>query len=325
MSFSLQLLSNVSAKLQNADPLESAITFTLCTVPACVFLFINGTMLFILMSKSVFCETCRYVLLYNLLFADTVQLAVCQVLFLFTVCSIRLTYPVCGTITTIANITNVISPLTLVLMSLERYVAVCYPLRHAMIIIIRNIRVAIIVLWALAALHNLTRIILMLDFPFEELKSLQMTSFCSDLSMMLGSMSNDYDTAFTFVLFVSAGTVIVFSFISVMIAARSASTNKVSALKARNTLLLHLVQLGLSLTSTVYNPMLIMLKKIVSRVIFARLHICLYVLIILFPRCLSSLIYGLKDQTIRPILLQYLSCRLNVNTVVAMTDRLHLG
>lgn len=319
MSFSSLLLSNVSANFQNADSLERAITFTLCTVPACVFLFVNGTMLFTLMSKPVFCESCRYILLYNLLFADTVQLAVCQVLFLLAVCSIRLTYPVCGTITTIANMTNVISPLTLVLMSLERYVAVCYPLRHATIIIIRNTRLSIIVLWALSALHNLTRILLMLDFPFEELESLQMTSFCSDFAMMLGSMSDDYDTAFTSVLFVSAGTVIVFSFISVVLAARSASTNKVLALKVRNTLLLHLVQLALSLTSTVYNPMLILLTKLLSRIIFVRLHKFLYVLIILFPRCLSSLIYGLNDQTIRPILLPRLCCRLTVNTV-AVSD-----
>uniref|UniRef100_A0A3Q3FEH1 Olfactory receptor 1M1-like n=1 Tax=Kryptolebias marmoratus TaxID=37003 RepID=A0A3Q3FEH1_KRYMA len=310
MSYSSQLLSNASAELQYPDVLERVITFTLCTVPACVLLYINGTMLFTLRSKPVFRDTCRYVLLYNLLLADTVQLALSQVLFLLAVCSIKLTYPVCGAITTLAILTTVISPLTLVVMSLERYVAVCFPLRHAMIVTIRNTRVAIIALWAFSSLHNLTRIILLLYFPFQELESLQMTNFCSDFAMVLGSLSDDYDTAFTCVLFVSAGIVIAFSFISVLIAARSASTDRTSALKARNTLLLHLVQLCLSLSSTVFNPILKPISKTVTNAVFVRLHKFLYVLIVLFPRCLSCFIYGLRDRTIRPVLLHLLCCRL---------------
>lgn len=317
MSLPSQSLSNVSAELQYPDVLEKAIAFTLCTVPVCVFFFINGTMMSILMRKPVFCETCRYILLYNLLLADTAQLAVSQVLFLLTVCDIRLTYPVCGAITTSANLTTAISPLTLVLMSLERYVAVCYPLRHAVIISIRNTRLAIVALWAFSSLHNLTRIILLLDFPFEELQSLQMTSYCSDNAMMLGSASDEYYKAFSGVLFVSTSVAIVFSFISVMIAARSASTDKTSALKARNTLLLHLMQLALSLSSIVYIPTIIALAQFVTRNIFVRLQKFLFVLFILFPRCLSPLIYGLRDQTIRPVLLHHLCCQRSVRVVTA--------
>lgn len=301
--------SNVSAELQSPDIFEKAFTFVLCTVPVCVFFFINGTMMFILMSKPVFCETCRYVLLYNLLLADTIQLAVSQLLFLLTVCDIRLTYPVCGAITTSANLTTAISPLTLVLMSLERYVAVCFPLRHAMIITIRNTRLAIVALWAFSSLHNLTRIILLFDFPFQQLQTLQMTHYCSDDVMMLGSVSDRYYKAFSGVLFVSTGIAILFSFISVMMAARSASADKTSALKARNTLLLHLMQLALSLSSTIYIPMLIEFAQFCTRIIFVRLQKVLFVLFILFPRCLSPLIYGLRDHTIRPVLLHHLCCQ----------------
>ncbi|KAF7206927.1 odorant receptor 131-2-like [Nothobranchius furzeri] len=309
---SSQSLSNVSAVLQYEDFLERVITFTLCTVPACVFLFVNGVMLFILRSKPVFHDSCRYILLYNLLLADTVHLVVSQILFLLGVCRIILTYPVCGTITTFASLITVISPLTLVVMSLERYVAVCFPLRHASIITIRNTRVAVIGLWAFGSFHNLTRVVLMLDFPFEKLESLQMKGLCYDFAMLVGSKSNDYDKSFTSFLFVSSGVVIVSSYIGVIIAARSASTDKASVLKARNTLLLHLVQLCFSLSSTIYSPVLVSLKKILAGIIFMRLHIFLYIVIILFPRCLSSLIYGLRDQTIRPVLLHHLCCRQKV-------------
>ncbi|XP_038137533.1 odorant receptor 131-2-like [Cyprinodon tularosa] len=303
--------SNSSAALQDGDIVERMTIFSLCTASAAVFLFINGTLMFTLRSRSVFRDTCRYILLYNLLLADTAQLVVCQLLFLLSVCRITLTYPVCGTLTVFANLTNVSSPLTLVVMSVERCIAVCMPLRHAAIVTIRNTGLTLLLVWTISSLHNMCRVFLLLDFPFEDLESLQMRDLCSDLTMLLGSKSKAYDNAFNGFLFVSAALVIVSSYIGVIIAARSASTGKTSALKARNTLMLHLVQLCLSLSSTIYNPMLIALLRILQYAVFIRLHKFLYVLIILFPRCLSSLIYGLRDQTIRPVLLGYLCCRLN--------------
>ncbi|KAF7648079.1 hypothetical protein LDENG_00162470 [Lucifuga dentata] len=72
-----------------------------------------------------------------------------------------------------------------------------------------------------------------------------------------------------------------------MLAARSASTDKDSARKARNTLLLHMVQLGLTLSSTM---------------------------------CLSALIYGLRDQTIRSTLMYYLCCRQKRSVIPAKAE-----
>ncbi|CAK6979969.1 odorant receptor 131-2-like, partial [Scomber scombrus] len=84
-----------------------------------------------------------------------------QLLYILSICRIMLTYPVCGVLVMIASLTNEISPLTLVVMSLERYVAVCYPLRHATIITIRNTGVAITVVWAFCSLNVLIRVVLL--------------------------------------------------------------------------------------------------------------------------------------------------------------------
>uniref|UniRef100_UPI0037E81E4C odorant receptor 131-2-like n=1 Tax=Semicossyphus pulcher TaxID=241346 RepID=UPI0037E81E4C len=305
-------VTNITAEQQYQGLLERVMFSTLITVPCCVFLFINFTMLFTLRSKTVFCQTSRYVLLYNLLFADTVMLVISQLLYLFTTCRIRLTYPVCGFLIMLADLTKEISPLTLVVMSLERYVAVCYPLRHATIITIRNTGLAIVVVWAFSSLNVLTRIILLLQFPFEDLESLQMTTLCSAPVLLLVPMSDHYDKAYTCFVFVSAGVAITCSYIGVMITARSASTDKASARKTRNTLLLHLIQLCLSLSSTIHTPLLIAISKAVTRLVFVRIQIVFYVGIFIFPRCLSSLIYGIRDQTLRPILIYYLCCRLKL-------------
>ncbi|KAM3600984.1 uncharacterized protein V6R79_005544 [Siganus canaliculatus] len=284
------------------------------TVPCCVLLFINGTMLFTLRSKTVFSATSRYVLLFNLLFADTVQIALCQLLYLLSVCRIFLTYPVCGVIIMLTSLTDEISPLTLVVMSLERYVAVCFPLRHAAIITIRNTAAAITVVWAVSSLNVLIRVILLLELPFSELESLQMTDFCNTISFYIASLSNIYDKAYTFLMFALAAVAVIFSYVGVTVAARSASTDKVSANKVRNTLLLHLVQLGLILFSTIYNSVVMAIVQTTSRSVQSRAQIFIYLHFIILPRCLSALIYGLRDQTIRPVLVYYLSCRLTLSS-----------
>ncbi|XP_040006376.1 odorant receptor 131-2-like [Xiphias gladius] len=301
---------NITAGQHYQGLLERVLFSTLIGMPCCVFLFVNGTMLFTLRSKTVFRETSRYVLLYNLLFADTAQLAFSQLLYIIAACRIWMTYPVCGVFVMLTMLTNDISPLTLVVMSLERYVAVCYPLRHATIMTIRNTGVAIVGVWVFSLLNILTRVLLLLNFPFEDLQSLQMTDVCSDIQMLLEPIVDQYSKAYTYFLFVSAGVAITCSYMGVMVAARSASTDKASARKALNTLLLHLVQLGLSLSSTMHASIIQSLSTILQRLTIVRIKNVLYVFIYILPRCLSSLIYGLRDQTIRPVLLYHLCCRL---------------
>ncbi|XP_072230566.1 odorant receptor 131-2-like [Leuresthes tenuis] len=295
--------------------LERVLYTTLTTVPCCIFLFINGTMLYTLRSKPVFRETCRYILLYNLLFADTVQLTLSQLLYILSICRIFLTYPVCGVLFMLSKLTNPVSPLILVVMSLERCVAVCYPLRHASIITIRNTAVAVIVVWAICLLNVVIQIFLLLEFPFEELETLQMNTFCNPALMLLSPLYYDYEEAYTCFLFISSGLAITSTYIVVIIAASSASTEKASALKARNTVLMHLVQLGFSISSTIHNPLLFAVSKLVLFSVLIRIQNFFYVIFIILPRCLSALIYGLRDQTIRPVLMYNLCCRIKVSVV----------
>ncbi|KAM7397456.1 hypothetical protein PAMA_005647 [Pampus argenteus] len=309
MLYANQSQTNITVGLQYQGLLGIVLISIMTLVPCCVFLFINATMLFTLRSKHVFRETSRYILLYNLLFADTVQMAQSQLMYILGACRLRMTYPVCGALGMLAHLTSKISPLTLVAMSLERYVAVCYPLRHATIITIRNTGVAICVIWAISSLNVLTQVLLMLNFQVEDLMNLQMKDFCGKESIFFDPISDLYEKAYTYCLFVSAGIVVACSYIGVMVAARSASTDRDSAVKARKTLLLHLVQLGLSLSSTLHNLLLIAISKIPDRIVSVRIQIFLYVLVIILPRCLSALIYGIRDQTIRPVLVYHLCCQ----------------
>ncbi|XP_030009410.1 odorant receptor 131-2-like [Sphaeramia orbicularis] len=306
MSYTVQSQNNTVGR----GLIEKVISSTVTTLPCCVFFFINGIMLFTLRSKTVFRETCRYILLYNLLFADTVQLAFSQVMYLLAF-RVRLAFPLCGVLIMLTILTTQISPLTLVVMSLERYVAVCYPLRHSTIVTVRNTAVAITVIWAFSLLNILMRVFLLLNVSPENLRSLQMEGFCSPQAINVNPVSEHYDKAYTYFVFVSAGVAVVASYVGVTIAARSASTDKTSARKAHKTLLLHLFQLSLSLISAMYNPIVaaISVGLGLDRVITMRIQIVLYMTVVMLPRCLSALIYGIRDKTIRPILMYYLCCQ----------------
>nr|XP_057943081.1 odorant receptor 131-2-like [Doryrhamphus excisus] len=291
---------------------ERVLSSSFTSVACLVFLFINGVMMFTLRSKPVFRETSRYILLFHLLLADTMQMAISQALYLMHAYRIIITYPQCGVLVMLANLTNDISPLVLVVMSLERYVAVCHPLRHASIITVRNTGAAVLAVWIFSLLQVLTVVLLLLNFPFHELESLQMPEQCGSASMILLPVSDHYRTACTISLFTLASLVIICSYIGVMVAARSASTDKESAHKAQKTLLLHLLQLGLTVLSALYNTTLMLLARVTSWVTFIRMQSFMFVCFFFMPRCMGSLIYGLRDQTINAVLTYYFCCPLKV-------------
>ncbi|KAM8834977.1 uncharacterized protein ACB058_016426 [Synchiropus picturatus] len=139
-----------------------------------------------------------------------------------------LSYPVCALLVLSTMLTDNIFPLTLAVMSIERYVAVCFPLRHSSIVTMRSTAADVALVWAFSFVNVLIRVVLMCQFPFEDLDSLDMNA--------------------------------------------------------------------------------ISLFQVMSWISFVRMMNAMYVLVLLLPRCLSSLIYGLRDQTIRPVLLSNLCC-----------------
>ncbi|XP_072230574.1 odorant receptor 131-2-like [Leuresthes tenuis] len=313
MSFINQTQTNTTAEFQRQGLLGIVLLTTITTLICCVFLFVNGTMLFTLRSKPVFRETSRFILLSNLLFADTVQLADSQTLFLMSALGVKVLYPVCAALTVLYILPHGVSFLTLVLMCLERYIAVCYPLRHAAIITIRNTGAAICVLWTFSSLNCLIQLSLMLNVSFEDMQQMQMKDYCGKESVFHNPVSNLYDKTSTYSLFTLAGVTVTFSYFGIIVAARSASTDKASAKKALKTLLMHLLQLGLSMSSTVHSTLIIVVSTNLDRVIAVNIQVLLYLCLNIIPKCLSSLIYGLRDQTIRPVLMFYLSCRCQVH------------
>ncbi|XP_053702439.1 odorant receptor 131-2-like [Synchiropus splendidus] len=306
------MVSNSSVAVQRQSELERIVLSVLTGVPCVVLLSFNVIILFTLRSRQVFWETSRYVLLTNLLVADSLYLLVSQVLYIFANSRVFLSYPVCGTLILYAMLTESIFPLTLAEMSIERYVAVCFPLRHSSIVTMRSTAAAIALVWAFSFVNVLIRVVLMCQFPFEELDSLEMHRVCDTFVVLLTPVAAEYDRVYNIFVFSFSGLIIMFSFIAVVITARSASSDRNSARKAQSTLLLHMIQLVLGLSPRISLPVSVALFQVMSWINYVRLMNVTYVFLILLPRGLSPLIYGLRDQAIRPMLLSNLCCGLKL-------------
>ncbi|XP_049598867.1 odorant receptor 131-2-like [Syngnathus scovelli] len=295
------------------SPEERALSAALIAVISVIFLVVNGVMLFTLRSKRVFRETSRHMLLYNLLLGDTVQLALGLLLYLFNVSRVMMAYELCIVLSVLNSLTSRISPMMLVIMSLERYVAVCHPLRHASVMTVRNTTVAVITVWVFSCLNAFIQGVLMLLFRADKMESLLRTYNCNSANFFFVPITEMYYKVSIYVLFITASLSILFSYVGVVVEARSAATDKHSTHKALNTLLLHLLQLGLCLLSTFFSSIMTYLASLMSWETTVRVQLVLFVCVFLLPRCLSSLIYGLRDENIRVVIMGRLCCHLKVS------------
>ncbi|XP_036379912.1 odorant receptor 131-2-like [Megalops cyprinoides] len=270
-----------------------------------LFFYVNSVMFFTLMSKPVFRETSRYILFANIVLSDSILLLSNTVLYSFAVAYLYVFKAICALVMLFSVVTQTFTPLTLAVMSLERYVAICFPLQHAEITTQRRTHNTIGVVWLLASLNF---IIDMFYTTVTMPHSFIAPTFCTRERLFIDKWQLDLYSGLNGFYLVAVAVIIIYTYVAIMVAARSISTDKDSAKKARNTVLLHLIQLGLCLTSFLYSVFERMLSTI-DLTLYMNFRVLLFFVLFILPRCLSPLIYGLRDDTFRPLFLSYFRCR----------------
>uniref|UniRef100_A0A4W4EEW4 G-protein coupled receptors family 1 profile domain-containing protein n=1 Tax=Electrophorus electricus TaxID=8005 RepID=A0A4W4EEW4_ELEEL len=282
--------------------IKIAVVMLLCSF----FIYINCIMLFALKSKTAFYETPRYILFAHMLLSDSILLLTTTAMYAMSLALVSVAKGICSLLVLISNCTNGITPLTLAVMSLERYMAICFPLRHSSIATQRNTGIALGVIWFLSSVN------IMSDLLYELITDpnhLFKITFCTRQKLFVNNWQVDKAQVFDVLYFVSVALIIIFTYISIIITARSVSNNKGSAKKAYKTVLLHFVQLGLCVTSFLFATIEKMLYLMTGsgNSLFIHLRYLNFLIVLILPRCLSPLIYGLRDEAVRP-LFQYYFC-----------------
>ncbi|XP_058272460.1 odorant receptor 131-2-like [Hemibagrus wyckioides] len=285
-----------------------SISKVICAILMSVFFtYLNAIMVYTLCTKPVFKESPRYILFKHMLLNDSIQLIVTSLLYFLGVAYLKLVVAACAFLVLVSSTTFRNAPLNLALMSVERYVAISFPLRHAEIATQKRTYIAIGIIWCMGLLHFLIDLlyVLITDPNFFFVSEI----FCTRERLFIKQWQLDVYQGFNIFYFVSVSVIILFTYIRILITARSISSNKDSAVKAHKTVLLHIIQLGLCLTSFLYSFIeRAAAMASTSSSLFVDIRYLNYLFVLILPRCLSPLIYGLRDDAVRPLFIYYFRC-----------------
>nr|XP_061814175.1 odorant receptor 131-2-like [Nerophis lumbriciformis] len=265
--------------------------------------YINICLMYTFCKHQIFYWNPRYILFFHLVVNDMIQMSVSIILFVVSYTLYRISVSVCAAFILIAVITSENTPLNLACMAAECYVAVCLPLQHARVCTVRRTLLFIAAIWTGSFISTFPDLFVTLatepaEFFSGKIFCLRETAFPSPEL----ARKRDFIYIVYLVLILS---VIFFLYFKILFTARTASKD---AKKARNTIVLHGVQVLLCMTmygeALVKMPLLRWFPKNNSDTLFA----C-YIVMRILPRAISPIIYGVRDKCFRKYLKHYLVCK----------------
>ncbi|XP_063058234.1 odorant receptor 131-2-like [Engraulis encrasicolus] len=295
--------------LQRAAIARSLSKFSVMLLVSSVFVYVNSVMFVALLSKPVFRETPRYILFTHMLCNDSIMIVFTVLISVVSYGHRRPTKATCSLVMILTTSTATNAPLNLGVMSLERYTAICFPLRHSQLATTRRTYVAIVGIWFFGLLNPVA------DSVYSSIVDpeffLQRVKCGHERMFRTAPWQTSLSHSVSGLYYVTVTLVILFSYINVVRVARSASSNDKSTGKAHRTLLLHLVQLVLCLNTLLYSHTISFMAAFLSQEVYSDVRYGIYLLAILLPRCLSPLIYGMRDEAVRHLFVQFLKCTLS--------------
>ncbi|KAK2861501.1 hypothetical protein Q5P01_001034 [Channa striata] len=271
---------------------KNVITFALALMINCI----NGSFVYIHFRNKVFQQDSRYVLYIHLVINDMIMLTVSVMLQIMTY-TIFLSYAPCCIILLVLLTTDKNSQLNLAGMAVERYIAVCRPLHHVQICTVQRAYALIALIWGVSFLPAFMDIIIILA---TQPLSVFTTSVICYPSYMYNTPYHGVKSVVVQVLVFSfVFLTVLVTYIKVFITARAVSaSNQTSARNARNTILLHGVQLLICMLSFISPHLNIILLTTWpgdrTKILFAT-----FLCTSLLPCLLSPLIYGVRDKKFR--------------------------
>ncbi|XP_067314649.1 odorant receptor 131-2-like [Pseudorasbora parva] len=276
---------------------------------AVIILSINGIFVYIFFRSSLFYNDPRYVLYIHLVLNDMLMVFFSVTLFVMAYAWRNVPLPFCVTLLIIAATAHKNTPLTLAGMAVERYVAICKPLHHHQICTVRRTYILISLIWGVGVIPGLSELILL--SIVRPLSNFTKGTYCSSTSLYNSAYHGEFSKCMHGLYSSVVWVILVFTYCQVLIAARRATTDKSSAKKAQNTILLHGAQLLLCMLSYITPVLDKIYFQIVSdqqkRILFFN-----YLLTNIIPRLLTPLIYGVRDKQFLNHIKRIFSCKLPI-------------
>ncbi|KAG8453169.1 hypothetical protein GDO86_004839 [Hymenochirus boettgeri] len=257
----------------------------------CFFLFFVLVLLGLFFTTHHIREESRYILFAHMLVNDTLSLVTTLVQFTAAIYQIYLPTLICWTMILFSKISFLVTPNNLAIMALERYIAICHPLRHTEICTRQRTNVAVLVLWVVALIPVAVEFIVMSYLIGKG--ALSINSACSWTTPETSQAQSTIRMLTDGLSFSLVGIIVFYTYVKVVLVARKMVSDKSSASRAGRTVLLHGFQLLLSMSSFT----LTLTETYLSYVPFIRLA-SLFAFIFL-PRIISPFVYGVKEAVFR--------------------------
>ncbi|XP_065135500.1 odorant receptor 131-2-like [Paramisgurnus dabryanus] len=279
--------------------------------------YINGTVVATFFKHQMFYEDPRYILFIHMVINDAMQLTVTIALFVVSYTLYTISVSVCCFFILVAVFTTRSTPVNLAGMAVERYIAICYPLRHAQICTVRRSYMLIGAIWFVSVVPDITD--LFVTLATEPLSFFQTAVFCLRPNVFKDPVLLYKRQAFDGIYFSMVFLTLLCTYLRIVFAARALSTEKTSAKRATNTILLHGLQLLMCMLSYI-SPNVEGLLHIIFPGRILEIRFANYLIVYILPRFLSPIIYGVRDKKFRKYLKRYFVCKWHRDTKVECKD-----
>ncbi|XP_044059179.1 odorant receptor 129-1 isoform X3 [Siniperca chuatsi] len=231
-----------------------------------------------------------------MLINDTLQLLSSVLLFLFVMGQVKFAIVYCVPLLFISTATFQNTPLILATMSLERYVAIFYPLQRPAAWRSDRIWIIILSLWLISCIFPIIDYSIWKRDPSVDVLSTPV--LCKSIVVNSSPIQTLFKAAVSVLFFAVVAVIILFTYVRILLETRKLRQDRVSVSKAMHTVLLHGFQLllcMLAFTSPITETLIVLHANWLPQDVAFFNYFCF----MLIPRFLSPLIYGFRDQTLR--------------------------
>ncbi|XP_030256912.1 odorant receptor 131-2-like [Sparus aurata] len=278
-----------------------------------VFLCINSLLIMTFFMKDYFYSTMHYILFAMTLLSDCLYLLVTDILLIFSYFHVTIQMWFCLVIYMILSLYTYLTPVTLTAMTLERYVAICLPLRHSVLCSTRSCMHCILFIHSISCLPCIA--VLSIFFKSATHGFYIQKNVCSVEIFIFEKWQGHLRSAISQFYFLVMVSIIVLCYVKIMKVSKAASgENTKSTWKGLRTVILHGFQLLLCLIQ-LWCPFIEAALLQTNFLLYINVRYFNYITFILAPRCLSPLIYGLRDEMFFHALKYYAFCGLIKKTL----------
>ncbi|XP_010865880.2 odorant receptor 131-2-like [Esox lucius] len=274
-----------------------------------IFITIICLLIFTFFKKDTFKYKTRYIFFAHTLLTDCLFLIMTNNLLLLTYFKVTMPAVACVVFCVLMSELTFVTPLTLTAMSLERYVAICMPLRHGELSTRRRSIHCIFLIHSISAIQPMINVSIF--FASVPLSFYKQHKLCSAEILIAHNWQRHLRSAINQLYFLIMVITIVFTYVKIMAVAKEASSDrKKYSSKGRTTVILHAVQLFLCLIQ-LWCPFTEAAILPIDLQLYIDVKFFDYIVFILAPRCLSPLVYGLRDESFFLALRHYVFCGWN--------------